>query len=77
MKIYSPALLVTMDPEHRVIVDGAVGVEGSLIRDVGKSEALRSRWPDAELINASGQMILPGFINAHTHLFQALFRESD
>jgi 5-methylthioadenosine/S-adenosylhomocysteine deaminase len=74
MKIYSPALLVTMDREHRVIAEGAVAVEGGLIRGVGRSEALRARWPDAERIDASGQMILPGFINAHTHLFQALFR---
>ncbi len=74
MKIYSHGLLVTMDREHRVIADGAVAVEGNLIRDLGKDGDLRSRWPDAELINAGDQMILPGFINAHTHLFQVLFR---
>jgi 5-methylthioadenosine/S-adenosylhomocysteine deaminase len=74
MKIYSPALLVTMDKEHRVIADGAVAVEGRFIRDTGKAGELRSRWPDAELIDSGGQMILPGFINAHTHLFQVLFR---
>jgi 5-methylthioadenosine/S-adenosylhomocysteine deaminase len=74
MKIYSPALLVTMDREHRVIADGAVAVEGKLIRDLGRAGELRSRWPDAEPIDTSGQMILPGFINTHTHLFQVLFR---
>ncbi|RKX79083.1 MAG: hypothetical protein DRP87_04330 [Spirochaetes bacterium] len=74
MKIYTDALVVTMDGEHRVIQRGAVCIDGKYILGVDSTEALVSRWPDAETIDSWNMIILPGFINAHTHLFQVLFR---
>jgi len=74
MKIIKNGLLVTMDSKRRVIEDGAVAIEGKFIKEVGKTKSLCAKWPDAESIDATGHMILPGFINAHTHLFQVLLR---
>lgn len=74
MKIVKNGLLVTMDSESRVIKDGAVAIEGKFIKEVGKTKSLCAKWPDAETIDATDHMILPGFINAHTHLFQVLLR---
>ena len=74
MKIVKNGLLVTMDRESRVIKDGAVAIEGKFIKEVGETKSLCAKWPDAETIDATDHMILPGFINAHTHLFQVLLR---
>jgi len=74
MKIFINGLVVTMDPQRRVIADGAVAVAGALIQAVGRSEELCAAWPDAERIDVRDHLVLPGFINAHTHLFQVLIR---
>lgn len=50
------------------IRDGAVVVEGAIIRDVGAIVEMQERFPEAE-VNAFGEAaILPGFVNCHSHL---------
>ncbi|HYO91243.1 MAG TPA: amidohydrolase family protein [Pyrinomonadaceae bacterium] len=50
------------------IEDGAVAVEGSRIEAVGARAALIERYPDAWVEDFGEAAILPGFINAHSHL---------
>ncbi len=51
-----------------VIEDGAVYIEGDRIVDVGRSEEVLQRHPDAEtLLDATGRAVVPGFVDAHTH----------
>jgi 5-methylthioadenosine/S-adenosylhomocysteine deaminase len=62
--------VVTMDPQRRVLNGGSVAVEGNRITGVGNE--IRER---AEVvINARGKAVLPGLINAHTHLSMTLLR---
>lgn len=63
--------VVTMDGERRVIEQGDVLVEGDRITRV--SERIR-RPKAAHLIDARGCAVLPGLIQTHVHLCQALFR---
>jgi len=72
--IIKNGVVMTLDPERRVFQDGAVVVEDATILDVGKSAELSSRYPEALEIDASNHAVLPGLINAHTHLFQMLSR---
>jgi cytosine/adenosine deaminase-related metal-dependent hydrolase len=66
--------LLTMDGSRHVIADGAVLVEGSRITKVGKtSEVRRGAKADSE-IDAGGTVIIPGLIDTHVHLAQALIR---
>ncbi len=52
-----------------VIEGGAIAIEGGKIVDVGKSDELLERYKDAyKRIDASGCTVLPGFVDAHTHL---------
>ncbi len=53
---------------------GAVAFEGTKIVEVGEEAALRAKYPDAEIIDAKGGVIMPAFINAHTHIYSALAR---
>jgi len=51
-----------------VIADGAILVADGRIGDVGSRQELRSRYDDAELRDLGDAVILPGLVNAHTHL---------
>jgi 5-methylthioadenosine/S-adenosylhomocysteine deaminase len=62
--------VVTMDPQRRVIEGGSVAVEGNRITGVAKEIKERAEV----VINARGKVVLPGLINAHTHLSMTLLR---
>ena len=66
--------VVTRDAENPYLKDGAVVIEGEKILDVGTLEAMKKAYPDAEFIDAHGQIIMPGLINAHTHIYSGLAR---
>jgi 5-methylthioadenosine/S-adenosylhomocysteine deaminase len=72
--LISGGTVVTMDASHRVLEDGAVAVHGTAIAAVGPRAELEARYPSARRINARGHMVLPGFINTHTHAAMTLFR---
>ena len=60
-------LVLTMDGAGRVIEDGRVVVEGRDI--VGIERCSADPVPDCDLvIDATGRIVLPGFVNSHTHL---------
>ena len=51
-----------------VVPDGAVYVEGGRIREVGESrDVLRLRGNAGTVIDATGKVVLPGFVDPHTH----------
>jgi imidazolonepropionase len=54
-----------------LIEDGAVQIEGQNIMAVGPSDKLRAAYPNEPEINASGCVVMPGFIDPHTHLIWA------
>lgn len=67
------AWLVTMDGYNRVISDGAVAIENDAIIDVGKDRKIASQHKrDAVVINANHRIVLPGFVNTHTHVWQTI-----
>ena len=66
--------IVTRDSACPFIENGAVAVEGNLIREVGESAALRAKYPDAEFIDARGRLVMPGFINTHMHYYSTFAR---
>ena len=68
--------VVTMDPERRVIDDGAVAVAGDRIAEIGDAAELRSRHPEANRIGGRRRFVIPGLIDCHNHIAQALCRES-
>ncbi|MFQ5695312.1 MAG: hypothetical protein ACE5HB_04925 [Terriglobia bacterium] len=66
--------VVTMDPERRVLETGAVAMRGERIVAVGPAEELENRYRAARRLDASGQLVLPGLINAHTHAAMTIYR---
>ncbi len=75
MKLITNGRLITRDAEGRGYYEhGAVAYEGARIAEVGEEAALRAKYPDAEIVDAKGGVIMPAFINAHTHIYSALAR---
>ncbi|MFC2095182.1 8-oxoguanine deaminase [Candidatus Bipolaricaulota bacterium] len=64
-------VVATMDATGREIPGGFVLVEGNRIIDVGENPA---GIEADEVIRGNGKLLLPGFVNTHHHLYQALFR---
>jgi 5-methylthioadenosine/S-adenosylhomocysteine deaminase len=67
--------VITVDPQRRMIKDGAVAIEDDRIVAVGKTQDVEKKYGKAEkVIDAKNHAIIPGLINTHTHFFQVLLR---
>ncbi|MFW2334809.1 8-oxoguanine deaminase [Ilumatobacter sp.] len=65
-------VLVTMDEERREIPGGGLFVRDHMIEQVGPSDELPT---DADVVlDMTGQIVMPGFVNTHHHLDQTLTR---
>ncbi len=67
-------MVVTMDGTRSIYDDGAVVVTGDTIVAVGPRVALAARYDARQTIDAKNKLVLPGFINGHTHVPMTLFR---
>ena len=72
--ILAHGIVVTMDERRRVLRDGAVAVAGNTIVAVGPADEVLARFPDADVLDTSGHLVIPGLINAHTHVPMSLLR---
>jgi imidazolonepropionase len=59
------------------IADGALVSQDGRIDWIGPTADLPPLPPDAEIIDATGQVVLPGFVDSHTHLIFAGSREDE
>ena len=66
--------VITRDPDCPYFSDGAVLVEGRTIKAVGQRAELEATWPEAQRIDARGRLIMPAFINVHSHIYSGLAR---
>ena len=64
--------LVTMDAQRREIAGGSVFIRGPAIEAVGPAAELPQTAD--EVISARGQLVMPGLVNTHHHMYQTLTR---
>ena len=69
--LFEHVTAVTMDEERRVLKDACVAVEGTKIASVGTR---RPDGPFERVIDGTGKVLMPGLVNAHTHVPMALMR---
>ncbi|WP_462137481.1 amidohydrolase family protein [Candidatus Mycalebacterium sp.] len=53
---------------HEPVKNGAVAVSGEKIKAVGGAEEIKKSFPDFSVRDLGRGIVLPGFINCHTHL---------
>ena len=68
------ATIVTMDASRRVIEHGQIAVRGDSIFAIGSARLFPKGVQAAQTIDAKGALVLPGFVNGHTHVPMTLFR---
>lgn len=71
--VLSGATVITMDSARRVLADGAVAFTDSVLA-VGTTTEVLTAYSDADVVDCAGRVVLPGFVNTHTHLFQTLLK---
>ena len=72
--IVANGTVVTMDGGRRVIANGSVAIDGTDIVAVDTADVVGRGFRSATTIDASGQVVLPGLINTHTHAPMVLYR---
>lgn len=73
MFIIGNGTVITHD-NNTVLRDGAVVTAGDSIIDCGTLAQMRSIYDKASFVNAEGGLILPGFIDAHEHIYSMMAR---
>jgi len=68
------AYVLTMDQDLRKYSEGAVAIRGESIAAVGSESELIAGYTAAQTIDCGGKILMPGLINAHTHVPMTLLR---
>ena len=72
--LFTNALVLTMDETLTQYSPGAVAVKGDSIIAVGPEQEIRHEYSASEIIDCGGKILMPGLINAHTHVPMTLLR---
>jgi 5-methylthioadenosine/S-adenosylhomocysteine deaminase len=72
--IWSARYVITMDPQRRVIENGAVAIQGNLILAAGTKAEIDARFQPRQRLDRRDAILAPGLINTHTHAAMSLFR---
>jgi 5-methylthioadenosine/S-adenosylhomocysteine deaminase len=65
---------VTMNPNYDVYLNAGVAIRGDSLVAIGTAEDIQAAYTAAETVDCSGQIIMPGLVNAHTHIPMTLLR---
>lgn len=68
--IRNASMVVTMDAALGTVEDADVLIDGDRIAAVGRGLSAR----DARVVDGRGKIVMPGFVDLHTHLWQSLIR---
>ena len=67
-------IVVTMDGGGRVLSPGSVAIDGADIVAVDTADAIQQQFRGRDTIDATGQVVMPGLVNTHTHAPMVLYR---
>jgi len=73
-RLLSGGRILLMDPKMTIIANGSIAIQGQDIVAVGEKYEIETRYRAAEVIDASGGIVMPGLINGHTHVAMTCFR---
>jgi 5-methylthioadenosine/S-adenosylhomocysteine deaminase len=73
-KLFTNAVVLTMDGKLNQYDPGAVAIQGDSILAVGPEAELKKEYSAGETIDCKGRVLMPGLVNAHTHVPMTLLR---
>ena len=68
------AIVLTMDENFNLYEPGAVAIQNDSILEVGPEAYLRGEYESEETVDCGGRVLMPGLVNAHTHVPMTLLR---
>jgi 5-methylthioadenosine/S-adenosylhomocysteine deaminase len=68
------AIVLTMDKDFNLYEPGAVAVMGENIVAVGPEDAICAAYSGRHVVDCGGKVLMPGLVNAHTHVPMTLLR---
>jgi 5-methylthioadenosine/S-adenosylhomocysteine deaminase len=72
--ILKNAILLTMDQDFHQYDPGALAINGTTILAVGDEKELLANYTSDNIVDCGGKVLLPGLVNAHTHVPMNLLR---
>ncbi|HUF00287.1 MAG TPA: amidohydrolase family protein [Anaerolineales bacterium] len=72
--LFTNALVLTMDENFTQYLPGAVAVKADSIVAVGYEDEIKKEFSAPEVIDCNRRVLMPGLINAHTHVPMTLLR---
>ena len=72
--LISGGMIVTARPDGLTIADGGIAIQGERIVALGARAEIEAQFQAARTIDATGQIIFPGLVDTHTHLYQTLLK---
>ncbi len=68
------AIVVTMDENYQIFEPGAIAIREDHIQAIGLQTELLTQFKADQILDCEGKIVMPGLINAHTHVPMALLR---
>lgn len=68
------ACIVTMNSQMEVVKNGFIDIEGDEILRIGSMDEHQTNSSEIEITDAAGMIVMPGFVNTHTHVPMTLLR---
>lgn len=65
--IIKKATIITINPSNEIIKDGIIAIDDGKILEIGKTKETKNLFIGEKIIDASGKIIMPGFVNLHYH----------
>jgi len=72
--LFTNAIVLTMDEEFRIFRPGSVAISGEVIVAVGETRQMELDYTAGTIVDCGGKVLMPGLINAHTHVPMTLLR---
>lgn len=72
--ILSNAIVLCMDEKLSLYEPGAVAIQGDSILAAGPESEIKKSYQGNEIIDCGGKVLMPGLVNAHTHVPMTLLR---
>jgi len=71
---FENGIVATLGKENRVLWNASVVTDGEQITAVGEAATMKKKYPQAEAVDCSGKIILPGFMCTHHHFYSTMAR---
>jgi 5-methylthioadenosine/S-adenosylhomocysteine deaminase len=68
------AIVLTMDEKLTKFEPGAVAIQGDSVAAVGPDSEISATFTAMETLDCGGKVLMPGLVNAHTHVPMTLLR---